>query len=228
MQSLSVTVGFRERIALPPDATVDVRLLGGIGTGTTGLVASQHVSMSAMPTTIELAYDPTIIDEESPYSLRATILAGDGHPIFRGREAVDGLGGPNAAVELVLTMPPQADDAAPVSRTLEGSEWSLTELFGDAFDIGEPPTLSIDDGSTFSVFGGCNRFSGQLEQWGDGIAFPENMAGTLKACPDDIEAIERRFLAALLQVADYVRYGDGLVMMDLGGRAVAHFARSAK
>ena len=34
------------------------------------------------------------------------------------------------------------------------------------------------------------------------------------ACPDEVEALERRFLAALMQVSDYVRYGAGLVMTD--------------
>lgn len=226
-QSLSVTVGFRERIALPPDATLDIRLLGDIGTGTSGLVASKRVVMSMAPTTIDLAYDPMIIVEGSPYSLRATIAAGEGRPVFRGREMVEGLSGPNASVDLVLTMPPNLDGVSPVSQNIQGSEWILYELFGDQIEIGEPPTLSLYDNLTFSVFGGCNLFSGQVEQWGDGIAFPENMAGTLKACPDRLEMIERLFLAALLEVADHVRYGEGVIMTDLGGRPVLHFVQSS-
>ncbi|PWJ10525.1 META domain-containing protein [Jannaschia seohaensis] len=42
------------------------------------------------------------------------------------------------------------------------------------------------------------------------------------ACPDEIEAQERRFLDALAQVSDYVLYGAGLVMEDFDGRAVLH------
>jgi putative lipoprotein len=45
----------------------------------------------------------------------------------------------------------------------------------------------------------------------------------MMACPDAVETIERRFLGALLQVSDYVRYGSGLVMTDADGRAVMHF-----
>lgn len=62
-----------------------------------------------------------------------------------------------------------------------------------------------------------------MQPSGFGLAFPENMAWTMMDCPDEIEAQERRFLDALAQVSDYVRYGAGLVMEDFDGRAVLHF-----
>ena len=99
----------------------------------------------------------------------------------------------------------------------------MTEVFGEAWPNDDPATLVIDDEMNVSAFGGCNRFRGQLQPSGRGLAFPENMAGTMMACPDAVEAVERRFLAALMQVSDYVRYGGGLVMMDAEGRAVMHF-----
>ncbi|MDU8912863.1 META domain-containing protein [Aestuariicoccus sp. MJ-SS9] len=84
-------------------------------------------------------------------------------------------------------------------------------------------TAVIDDAMNGSAFGGCNRFRGQVQPSGLGLAFPENMAGTMMARPDEIEAQERRFLDALAQVSDYVRYGAGIVMEDFDGRAVLHF-----
>jgi GH24 family phage-related lysozyme (muramidase) len=41
-------------------------------------------------------------------------------------------------------------------------------------------------------------------------------------------AAERRFLAAIMQVSDYVRYGTGLVMTDADGRAVLHFVETSE
>lgn len=102
----------------------------------------------------------------------------------------------------------------------------MTEVFGEAWGNDDPATLVIDNEMNFSIFGGCNRFSGQLVFWGDGLAFPEDFAATLMACPDEVEALERRFLAALRRVVDYVRYGAGLVMIDAEGRAVLHFAEA--
>jgi putative lipoprotein len=81
----------------------------------------------------------------------------------------------------------------------------------------------LDDERNFALFGGCNRFSGRLAPSGGGLIFPEDFAGTMMACPDPVEAMERQILAALRQVADFVRYGSGLVMMDANGRAVLHF-----
>lgn len=84
----------------------------------------------------------------------------------------------------------------------------------------------IDGEMNFGIFGGCNRYVGKLAPSGRGLAFPENTAGTIIACPDEIEALERRFLAAIMQVSAYVRYGAGLVMTDADGRAVLHFVET--
>ncbi|MFC6637165.1 META domain-containing protein [Sulfitobacter sediminilitoris] len=75
----------------------------------------------------------------------------------------------------------------------------------------------------FSIFGGCNRFIGDLALSEGTIAFPESFAGTLMACPDDVERHERAFLDALARVHSYVRYGTGLVLTDRSGGALLHF-----
>jgi putative lipoprotein len=73
-----------------------------------------------------------------------------------------------------------------------------------------------------AIFGGCNRFVGSVTVTGGQIAFPDNFAGTLMACPPDVEELERGFLAALRGVVGYVRYGTGLVLTDGEGRALLH------
>ena len=102
----------------------------------------------------------------------------------------------------------------------------MTEVFGEAWPNDDPAALVIDDEMNVSAFRGCNRFRGQLQPSGRGLAFPDNLAGTMMACPDEVEAQERRFLAALVQVSDYVRYGSGLVIVDAEGRAVLHFVET--
>ena len=48
----------------------------------------------------------------------------------------------------------------------------------------------------------------------------------MMASPDPVEAMERRILAVLRQVADFVRYGCVLVVTDANGRAVLHFVET--
>lgn len=225
MQTLSVTVSFRERIALPPDAQLDVQILQIADADMQGgTIAAQRFAITGVPMTVSLSFDPEVIVDGAPYALGAAIRTPDGPRMFRGTMTLDALGGGEAAaIEMLLTMLPDAETTNAVPRRISGVAWTVTEVLGEAWPNDEPATLVIDDEMNVSAFGGCNRYRGQLQPSGRGLAFPENMAGTMMACPDAVEAVERRFLAALMQVSDYVRYGGGLVMLDAEGRAVMHF-----
>jgi len=79
MESLSVTVTYRERIALPPGAQLDVQILDvSQAEGPGGAIASQHFVMTAVPMTVSLTYDPQIVEVGSRYSVLAAIRAPDG------------------------------------------------------------------------------------------------------------------------------------------------------
>lgn len=228
METLSVTVTFRERIALPPGAQLDVQILEAAQAGQQGgPIASQRFVMTAVPMTVSLTYDAQVLEDGSQLGLFAAIRGPDGGMIFRGTRPLESLVGPETvAVDLLLMMLPEADMNAAVKRRISGVAWTVTEVFDEAWPNDDPATLVIDDEMNVSAFGGCNRFHGQLQPSGRGIAFPDNMAGTMMACPDEVQAQERRFLAALAHVSDYVRYGSGLVMMDAEGRAVLHFVET--
>lgn len=228
MKTLSVTVSFRERIALPPRAQLDVHLLEVLNAdGHADAIASQRFAMTAVPMTVSLSYDPQVVDGVSNYVVFAAIRSPDGQQLFRATETLDVMDGSDQlAVDMMLTMLPEADMTVAVPRRISGVAWTVTEVFGDAWPNDDPATLLIDDEMNVSAFGGCNRFRGQVQPSGRGLAFPENMAGTMMACPDAVEAQERRFLAALTRVSDYVRYGAGLVMMDADGRAVLHLVET--
>jgi putative lipoprotein len=114
------------------------------------------------------------------------------------------------------------DEVTSPARTISGIQWAVTEVMGAPWENDNPATLIIDDKMNFSIFGGCNRFSGQLILLDGEIAFPQSFAGTLLACSDETEALERGFLNALARVSGYVRYGAGLVMTDLRGNALLH------
>ena len=137
------------------------------------------------------------------------------------------IGEQRASANLMLTMLGDTDaSATPV--TISGVFWTATEVFGEPWPGDERGTMLVDEERNVSLFGGCNRFTGQLQFLSRGLAFPENLAGTMMACPDDVEALERRFLSALMRVTGYVRYGAGLVMTDAQGHAVLHFIETVE
>lgn len=220
-EALDVTVTYRERIALPPDAALDVQLFDA-SAGTAGRIASRRVAVTGVPMTMSLAYDPRLVEDGSRYAVVATLLSA-GEAVFRATEWIDGLAADRPdPVDILLTRLPAGDHAAAL-RGVSGVRWVVTEIMGEAWSTDHPATLSVNADMRFSLFGGCNQFAGQLLLADGSIAFPQNFAGTLKACPDHIEALERRMLDALLRASGYVRYGAGLVLMDVAGRPLVHF-----
>jgi putative lipoprotein len=222
---MKVTVSYRERIALPPDAELEVQLLDvSRADALSQRIASQRFVMTAVPMTVTLKYDEQIIDPKASYSVVAAIWSG-GKQMFRTTSRHDPFPAEGAAgVDIMLTMiSGNEEDMTALPRRISGVQWAVTEVMGEVWGNDDPATLIIDDQMNFSIFGGCNRFSGQLTVWDGKVAFPQNFAGTLMACPDETEALERSFLDALTRVSGYVRYGGGLVMTDPLGNAVLHF-----
>jgi copper homeostasis protein (lipoprotein) len=76
---LSGTITYRERIALPPSATVDVTIEDVSRAGVPGLVVA-HLEQAAdgqVPIPFDLPYDPARVDAGRRYAVRARILDGD-------------------------------------------------------------------------------------------------------------------------------------------------------
>lgn len=224
-RTLSVTVSFRERIALPPGAQLDLQLRRVVSPDEqTDVLASRRFAIGAVPMTVSLGYDPRVVNGDSDYAVFAAIRSPDGQHLFRETAILDIASDPApVSADIMLKMVPRTAANASVQRRISGVAWTVTEVFGEAWPNDDPATLMIDEGMNVSAYGGCNRFRGQIKPSVLGLALPETLAGTMMACPDETEAQERRFLAALAQVADYVRYGAGLVMIDAQGRAVLHF-----
>lgn len=223
-ETLEVTVSYRERIALPPDAELDVQLLDVSRTdAVVRRIASQRFAMRGVPMTVTLSYDRQIIDAQASYAVVAAIWSGDDQ-LFRAIKRSNAFGSEGAGpVDIVLAMVVRDDGITAPPRLISGIEWAVTEVAGTVWSNDDPATLLIDGAMNFSIFGGCNRFGGQLTLSDGAIAFPQDFAGTLMACPDEIEALERSFLDVLARVSGYVRYGAGLVMTDADGNALLHF-----
>ena len=82
------TVAYRERLALPDDATVDVWITD-IGSGIVTMAVLGETSVAARgrqgPLSFELPIDPARVNADRPYGIRAAIRAG-GATLFETRE----------------------------------------------------------------------------------------------------------------------------------------------
>lgn len=221
---LELNVTYRERIALPPGAQLEVQLINvARADALSTRIASQRFAITGVPMAVVLPYDTQVIDPHGRYSVVADIWDGETR-MFRttSRYSVLDVSG-DGPVEMVLTRV-EEEGAMPADLLrITGIEWAVTEIAGTPWGNDDPATLSIDAEMNAAIFGGCNRFVGAVMVTGVQIAFPDNLAGTLMACPPEEEELERRFLVALRGVAGYVRYGAGLVLTDAEGRALLHF-----
>lgn len=214
------TVTYLERIALPPDAQIVVRLEDVSHDFVPGTVLAQTKFNSAgeqVPIPFRLLYESARITPEHRFELRATILV-DGELRF------------SAAIPCTL---PVAADAPPVAilvqaaaagERLEGTRWVLVELGGTAVALDAAGSAYLQLKATdrrLGGSGGCNLLTGGYEL-GRGTLRFKPVASTRMSCPDPIMEQEHAFLAALAATRDYAITGDRLELRD-GERVLARF-----
>nr|WP_321252079.1 YbaY family lipoprotein [uncultured Ruegeria sp.] len=220
--TLTGTATYRERIAVPPDATLYVQLQDVSRADAPALtLASQRFALDGVPATYELAYDDALIRDEMRYVVRGSIFLGDkllfttdtAYPVLTGDAG-------NTADLLLVQARPQGAEA------LQGSTWVAMGLNGAVLETDKFPEITFAEDGSFSGSGGCNRFSGQAEIAGTDIAFPDNMAATLRACPPPQDEVEREFFQALQDVTTYAFKGDTLNFLNSAGEPVVQLNRA--
>jgi putative lipoprotein len=108
-------------------------------------------------------------------------------------------------------------DGDEADKSIHGTTWAVYEIAGRIVVAEDPPTLTLDQGGQFGLYGGCNRFSGELDAGKGSFRMPENFAGTMMACPEDRERLERDTLEALSEATGYVRNGSNLALTNEAG-----------
>ncbi|MEM6636189.1 MAG: YbaY family lipoprotein [Pseudomonadota bacterium] len=219
-RQLSVTVSYLERIALPPDAVVDVELSDTSRADAPALrISAQRYKLDGVPQRVLLSYDDATIFDNLVYTVSARILSGE-RVLFRTTTANPVLTrGAGTEVELVLEraveIPPQR---------VSGVSWALTQLGGIAIPAEDPPTIAFDEAGAFSIYGGCNRFTGAAEISGTALTFPPAFAGSLRACPEPRMTLERQFIDTIGRTARFERISDAeMRLIDTDSGTLARF-----
>jgi len=196
--TLTGTVSYLPRIALPPDAVVTVRLLDVSLADAPSVTLAEAVIPTdgrQVPISFALAYRADEIQPRHRYAVRAEIRGADGgllwttdtiHPVLTN-------GAPTDGVEVRVVQVPASSAEA---DGLVGPTWRLVEVDGDR-PAGAEATVSFDaDGRVFGT-SGCNRFTGPYEFGADGALTLGALASTRMACAPPAMALERRVLDVL-------------------------------
>lgn len=220
-------VSYRERIALPPDAVLEVTLLDVSRADAAAIALStRRYAMTGVPFAFRLAYDPALIEDRRSYTIRARILSGD-TVLFRTTRAHPVLTrGAGADLAITLQRAETEGDAAAPPPPPQGW-WEAFEIAGRTLVTERRPqiTFGVEPG-TVALRGGCNRFAGKAELAPGKLAFADGMAGTLMACPPPYDRLEADFLTALKQVTGYAMERDLMALTNAAGLPVMRLIRA--
>ncbi|HVP68352.1 MAG TPA: YbaY family lipoprotein [Anaeromyxobacteraceae bacterium] len=218
-ETLSGTVTYRERIALPEDAALEVTLEDLSREAPAGVLGKATVEPAGpVPIRFAISYDPGRVDPARSYGVRARITS-RGRLLFASSEPHLVLTR-GAGREVVLLV-----RQVPAGPPLGGTRWTLVRLGSGPVEVPAPrrPYLELDLAtSRASGFGGCNRFAGPFALDGSRLTFGRDRAATLMACPDGMD-LEAAFHAALGEAASYRMHGEWLELLDRPGKVVAVF-----
>jgi putative lipoprotein len=214
---LAGTVTYRERMALPADATIEVRLEDvSRADAPATVLAEQRTAAEGrqVPIPFELRYAADRIEANGRYGLRAQVRTSGGELMFTttSHHAVlrDGAA-PPGVIEIVVQRA-QGDNAAS-DGTISGEPWRLTAIRrpGAAEEaVGPDPQYTVQfaaDGR-YSGRAHCNSYTGGYERPGPGELMIRAGAATLAACSPPSVADE--YLRALASVTRYQVSGEEL------------------
>ncbi|WP_158625935.1 META domain-containing protein [Arsenicitalea aurantiaca] len=228
-------VTYRERIALPADARLRVKLVDlSLATPLTRVQAEGAIaSPGQVPLRFSLAFEDRIVMPGRAYGLVAEIFTPDG-VIFTNTEPfrLDPLAPPAdlgfLLQRVALAAPPAARLAEPVDETpITDITWRATTLRGEPLPTSPASTLSIAGDLRAGGRGGCNSYFAQAQMAGDMLAFSA-VAATRMACAGAVAEQEAAFFGVLAETRRFRRDGATLIFLDGANAEIATFTRLAR
>ncbi|MDF1836033.1 MAG: META domain-containing protein [Alteraurantiacibacter sp. bin_em_oilr2.035] len=218
VKTIDGTLSYRERIALPPDAMMEI-VVSDITYGSEReLVLSRtmrKIGQSSMPIPFTTQVSRAIASDGPLYGLRAYIREPDGTVLFRSSEPfLLNLQSDRIDIgNIVLTMT-SPDDAGPLEISgVHDIEWHVTQIAYDVVSTPTAPVLTFGVDNRFYGSTGCNNFSGEYELDGSSIDL-DTLAVTRRACEAPLMEQERRFLEVINNLETVSLDQDGRLVLS--------------
>lgn len=233
--TLSGQVTYRERIALPDTATLEIQLLDQtLPSLPPRLDVRAPIGPGQVPLSFSLGFEDSMILPSHSYALVATIAVPEG-VMFRNVEpyALNPLA---PAQPVLITVNRFATDSKDASASSEpapadnvtpaifDATWTAVSIKGAAVLPRNHPTLSIGADLRAGGSTGCNSWFAQAELHGDALHLGQ-IGATLIACPEPVTQQEQAFTQALSQSARWQVSGDTLTLFGIDGTALLTFTR---
>jgi len=190
-RTLSGTVTYRERIALPPGAVVEVSLLDvSLADAPSRTIARTRIAARRqVPIPYRLRFNDAVIRPGHRYALRAEIRVRNQLWFTTTEHHAALVPGASGDITVQRVAPP-AEVGGPTGS------WLVQNLRGRPLPVGIRPTLKIESNGSVSAHSGCNGMGGQATIQGQRISFGP-LVGTMMACPEPRMQVENQFRAAL-------------------------------
>ncbi len=228
-ETLSGTVTYLQRIAMPPDAvlTIEVRDVSRADVAS-DLIASQEIAAPGNPP-YEFAfdYDPATIDPAHSYSLRATMHRG-GDLLMTTDQAYPVLTrGAGDSAEMVLKMVSGAAEtgAEKPDSSMVNTYWKLLTLKGETAPVpekGREAHLILRTDGTYNATVGCNQINGGYALTGSDLDIKPGPM-TMMACLPPYDRFERELVETLGAAAGFDISGESMELLDAAGDTLATF-----
>lgn len=227
------TLAYRERIVLPPDAAIDVRLEDTSLQDAPAKLVSESIFAAEgkqVPISFQVSYNPADINPAHTYQLRANITV-NGTKTFASTTAYPVItqGAPMQAN--IMLQPVQAQATAKRPRPkLHGTYWGLVELNGKPAAPGmgrtQPYILFHREQGRIEGSSGCNGVVGAYIVEQNALQFTPS-GTTLMMCPPALMEQEQGMIAALKATSSYKIEGD-MLELSSGTAVVARFQAAPK
>lgn len=209
------TVTYLERIALPPSATLTVKLADvSRADAPSQEISTKVYALNGVPHSFSLEYDDNIIDPRFSYNVSA-IIELEGKVAFRTTTAYPVITR-DATTDVDIVVEKMQSAPAPLANT----NWVVSSIGGRMIVADRVPTIEFAENGAFGIKTTCNNMGGEAEI-GDGtIKFPASMPTTMMACEEPYNKFEIDIREALLQVTGYTLNDKRLAFTNEAGVVV--------
>jgi putative lipoprotein len=229
-QMVSGTVAYRERIALPPDAAIEVKLQDVSRQDAPAQTIGSTIfapGNQQVPLPFQIQYNPGDINPAHRYQVSANISV-NGKLMFISTTAYPVLtNGAPSQVAIMLQQASAPATTATGTKLLE-THWELAELNGKpaAPGQGQQAHLVLHKKGKLSGSSGCNTLAGTYIAEQGALQFTP-AASTMKMCSTPVMEQEQAFFAAMKATTKYQIEGNTLELLN-GDQVLAKFQAGEK